>query len=231
MQIVSIELETDQVDVMRAFYTTTLSFPLAEASASAFSFRVGTTLVRFVAGAGMPCYHFAFDVREDRLQVAMEWLSARGIDLITHDGCTLIDHAGWNAHACYFRDPAGNIVEFIARHHLANARGNDASPFDGADITCVSEIGWPVADVYAQIDRLERELGLEVWRTQRSDQFTAMGGERGLLIVVPIGRPWFPTSDVARVGLTRVAIRGGCGPAAVLQTAAQPYEIVRESME
>jgi catechol-2,3-dioxygenase len=231
MQIVSIELETDQVDRMRAFYTTTLAFPLCEASASAFAFRAGTTLVRFVTGAGTPCYHFAFDVREDRLHVGMQWLNARGIDLITHDGNALIDHEEWNAHACYFRDPAGNIVEFIARHRLANARGSEAAPFDGADITCVSEIGWPVDDVYAQIDRLERELGLEIWRSPRSDQFTAMGGEDGLLIVVPIGRPWFPTSDVAGVGVTRVAIRGGCGPAAALQTAAQPYEIVRESME
>ncbi|MCY0869244.1 MAG: glyoxalase/bleomycin resistance/dioxygenase family protein [Firmicutes bacterium] len=231
MQIVSIELETHQLDRMRDFYSRTLAFPLSETGESVFSISAGATQVRFVAGKAKPCYHFAFDVREDRLSAGMKWLTARGVDLIAYEGDTLIDHADWNAHACYFRDPDGNIVEFIARHRLANARGSAAGSFDGADITCVSEVGWPVDDVFAQVDRLAADLGLEVWRSQRSDQFTPVGGEDGLLIVVPIGRPWFPTPDVAGVGSTRVTIRGGRGPAAALRTSEQPYEIICQSVD
>ena len=51
----------------------------------------------------------------------------------------------------------------------------------------VSEIGLPVADVGAAVDFLEAELGLPHFSGDR-ESFSAVGDDRGLFIVVPVGR-------------------------------------------
>jgi catechol-2,3-dioxygenase len=48
------------------------------------------------------------------------------------------------------------------------------------------------------------------------DQFTAVGGEHGLLIVVRAGRTWLPTDRAATEGYAHVTIEGGAEADAVL---------------
>jgi catechol-2,3-dioxygenase len=33
----------------------------------------------------------------------------------------VVDYSHWNAHSIFFLDPAGTVVEYIARHDLKNA--------------------------------------------------------------------------------------------------------------
>ena len=95
------------------------------------------------------------------------------------------DFSAWNADALYFLDPAGNVVELIARHSLPNA--SDA-PFGPDAFLEVSEVGMPVATCPPRSP---------IWRTRwacRSGTVTARlhaWGRSRLAIVVPAGRPWF----------------------------------------
>jgi catechol-2,3-dioxygenase len=136
-------------------------------------------------------YHVAFNVPENQFAEAKLWLAARAPLIRDHAGREEFHFAGWKAHAVYCYDPAGNIIELIARHTLSNATDQ---PFTAASLLEISEIGLAVADVPAMVARLQAELGAAVYAGAGSADFTAVGDEHGLLIVVRQGRVWFATS-------------------------------------
>ena len=134
----------------------------------------GASRVRFAPGPAV-CSHFAVNVGE--FGRAVEW--ARGqAELIQED----VPFEMWRARAAYYFDPAGNLVELIARER---APGDEL-------LLEVSEIGVPVADVGAAVEFLEAELGLPHFSGDR-ENFSAVGDDRGLFIVVPVGRAWLFT--------------------------------------
>src|SRR5690606_32649521 len=90
----------------------------------------------------------------------------------------------WNAHSVFFFDPAGNVVEYIARHDLANAAPGD---FGVDDILYASEIAFVVDDVPGAAETLAEAAGAGLYRGS-SDQFAAVGDELGLLLVMKRGR-------------------------------------------
>jgi catechol-2,3-dioxygenase len=149
----------------------------------------GTSRVRFAPGPDV-CSHFAVNVGS--FEDAVAW--ARGqADLIADD----VPFEAWRARAAYYFDPAGNLVELIAR---------DRAP--GAELLMeVSEIGLPVADVGAAVDFLETELGLPHFSGDRTT-FSAVGDDHGLFIVVPVGRDWLFTDRPATDAPVRVTIEG-----------------------
>ena len=95
-----------------------------------------------------------------------------------------MDYRHWNAHSLFFFDPAGNVVEYIARHDLDNAAKGEFSP---ADILYASEIAPVVDDVPAAAQQLGTVVGLDQYRSG-SEQFMALGDEYGLLLVMKRGR-------------------------------------------
>jgi catechol-2,3-dioxygenase len=74
----------------------------------------------------------------------------------------------------------------------------------------ISEVGLPVADVGVAVEWLESELGLPHFSGNRRD-FSAVGDDRGLFIVVPVGRPWLFTDEPAPDVPLRVTIEPGHG--------------------
>ena len=138
----------------------------------------GSTRVRFEPGPAV-CSHFAVNVGQ--FDDAVAW--ARGqAELIEED----VPFEAWRARAAYYFDPVGNLVELIAR---------ERAPGDELLIE-VSEVGLPVADVGAAVDFLEAELGLPHFSGDRSN-FSAVGDDHGLFILVPVGRPWLFTDRPA----------------------------------
>jgi len=120
----------------------------------------------FVAGDAT-AHHFAFHVADlapwkRRLDVTEEY-----------------DFSSWGgARAVYFRDPEENVVELIAR---PQAR----------DELTLAEVGLPVEDVPNAVETLQREVGLPLY-DEAGDTFAPLGDDDGLLIVVRVGRDWFP---------------------------------------
>lgn len=193
MRIKEIRLETHVLEELKNFYTETLKLSLANETRKSFTVRAGYSAIKFtrVQTSDQPLYHFAFNIPENQLPEAKQWLSSR-IPLIEKDGQDQFRFDEWNAEAIYFRDPAGNILELIARHNLKNRSDRE---FSGASLLGVSEIGVPVEDVYLFSRHIQQELNIELWRGDEK-QFAAVGDEEGLFIIVPIGRKWFAT-DIA----------------------------------
>ena len=102
------------------------------------------------------------------------------------------DFSGWDgARAVYFRDPEQNIVEVLAR------------PEPRPELT-LAEVGLPVEDVPAAVEALA-ELAIDPYR-EWDETFAPLGDVDGLLIVVRIGRGWFPYDVPARAAPVAVTV-------------------------
>jgi len=110
----------------------------------------------------------------------------------------------WNSYSVYFKDGAGNVLEFIARHNLRNAVDGD---FDRKQILQVSEIGLPSEDVVGLANELCTQLNLTVFMQQPNETFTPVGDDNGLLILPIKNRIWIPNSGVP-AKLLPVKVRG-----------------------
>jgi catechol 2,3-dioxygenase-like lactoylglutathione lyase family enzyme len=136
----------------------------------------------FVAGPTTP-HHFAFHVADlepwkGRLDVGEEH-----------------DFSSWGgARSVYFRDPEQNVVELVAR------------PQARPELT-LAEVGLPVEDVPAAVAALQDQLELlsyDDW----DERFTPLGDDDGLLIVVRVGRGWFPVGVPSGSAPIEVRITG-----------------------
>lgn len=193
MDILELKLNTHCLPALHTFYGERLGFPVLEADQQVLVLRAGATRLSFAqAIATVPMhYHFAFNIPSNQFAEAKRWLAER-VELVKINDRDEIHWSAWNAHAVYFLDPAGNIVELIARHNLAEEAG---LPFSPANISRVSEIGLAVDDVPLAASALQTALGIGVWDGGDGSVFTALGDEHGLFIVVKQGRAWFPTQD------------------------------------
>jgi hypothetical protein len=160
-------------------------FPTADPAALAawYDERLGAA-PSFVNGNSSP-HHFAFHVADlepwkERLDVTEEH-----------------DFSSWGgARAVYFRDPEQNVVELIAR------------PVARAELA-LAEVGLPVDDVPAAVAKLERELDLHPY-DDWDENFAPIGDDDGLLIVVRVGRGWFPVGVPAGEAPIELTIASAC---------------------
>src|SRR5215211_9445501 len=111
MHVVRLRLAAprDALGALRDFYRETLGIAPAPGLGAAFA--AGASTLEFGEDDGAPFYHFALLVPGDRFEAARRWAAARlpllpGGDL---DG-VVWEFSNWDALACYFHDPAGNIV-------------------------------------------------------------------------------------------------------------------------
>jgi catechol-2,3-dioxygenase len=206
--IARLRLRTHRLAELRAFYREKLQFPIREKTRDSITFQAGTTALTFVRTEekeSQPFYHFAFNIPENKLPLAKEWL-ARRTPLALRDGEAVFHFPNWNAHSIYFWDPAGNLGELIARHNLPNARSGAFTP---EEILYASEIGLVVEDVPAAVRELKSRLGLQTYR-QGSNVFEPVGDEHRLLIVAQKGRPWMHrASEIFPTGATLYGAEAG----------------------
>ena len=196
-RLLSLELLSGApLSAMRAFYAKTLDLRIMEERADRFTVEAGETRLTFVASSATetgraPFYHFAFNIPENKILKALEWQKARTPLLPIPERnraagypAEVVDYSHWNAHSIFFLDPAGNVVEYIARHDLKNG---DTAPFGWSDILYASEIGIVVDDVVSTAAKVSQVAAVTQYKGG-SDQFTAVGDEYGLLLIMKRGR-------------------------------------------
>jgi catechol-2,3-dioxygenase len=128
MRIAEARFATRRLDAQKAFYGGVLGLPPLEDDGRIAAFGAGDSRLVFAEAEGdEPMYHFAFDVPRNKLSEAKAWLAKR-VGLLERDGRDEFEFPSWNATAAYFRDPAGNVVELIARRNLPNDSGCPSAP-------------------------------------------------------------------------------------------------------
>ena len=200
MHIHMLALQASNLSDLHRFYAHTLNFAVDGFTESQLAVRCGSSRLIFNrADEPVVPAHFAFNIAEAHHVEVFGWLRAR-VDFIALDGADEFFSTDWNAHMVYACDPAGNIIEFIARHTLvdgATAGASNDAPINAAGLaSCISEIGIACDDVPATARAWSQIFSTSAYG-ETNGNFYPIGDEHGLLIIVPKGRIWFPNTGVA----------------------------------
>lgn len=191
------------VERLHRFYTETLGIS-ARTEENSFSMRLQNTLVRFTGSPAATPYHFAINIPGNQAANALEWLEDK-VEILPFHGEKLVQFKSWNAESMYFRDPDGNIVEFIARKNLPEW---EDGPFVPAMLMEVSEIGVPVETIAPVAEELKQSLCATVFDGDY-DEFCALGDDRGLFIIIDrTKKDWIPADDPAHPSPFEVLVEG-----------------------
>ena len=226
MFITHLELPASDLQAQRDFYAHTLELPVT-LSPAGLQAKAGNTDILFTqAVPGFDgAYHFAFNIPENQFRAGKEWITSRVPLLRDETGKDEFESESWNSASVYFKDSAGNVLEFIARHNLENAVEGG---FDSRQILNVSEIGLSSEDVVIFANELCTRLNLSVFNQQPNETFTPVGDDNGLFILPIKDRIWIPNSGVP-AKLLPVKVKGTAA-AREWEVRGVPYEIIGQGV-
>ena len=95
------------------FYTEVLGLTLSHpAEPEQFTVQTGRSQLTFAQAkeGENGRYHFAFNIPPTQFAEARQWLTGRVPLIHDEQGADEFHFRSWNAHACYFFDPVGQVV-------------------------------------------------------------------------------------------------------------------------
>jgi hypothetical protein len=211
MQIKRLILQTSALAELTDFYIKLMELPVELTGEKEITIKIGSTeLVFQQAPAADPFYHFAINIPANKIEEAKKWLQSR-VELIWIEQykSDVADFVNWHAKSVYFYDPAGNILELIARFDLDY---KTTEPFASSQFLSISEVGLVFNE--DELDKRTEDL-LQQYQLSFFDkqpplpQFRAVGDDEGLFIIVPNYRNWFPTSKAAGIFPMEVEFENG----------------------
>lgn len=205
MKLAHIQIETNNIEQTAAFYQDILELPIIEKDSDSFSIQAGNSVLKFLQNTQFKSiYHFAFNIPENKLDEAIQWSKNKVGLILIKDQNVITNFENWNAHAVYFYDNNGNLLEFIARHDLNNAQ---TEKFSSKAILNISEIGIVNKNPLELGKELIAQHDLEFFsKNDNSELFAAVGDDEGLLIMVQPNRNWYPTQTPSESNKTEVRI-------------------------
>lgn len=207
-RLVRLHAPARSLSVLAEFYGVGLGVEKLEQTNAMVALRVGETRLEFVPSDEEPFYHFALLAPGNRFGELLDWARER-TELLpdTESGDVLFDFSNWEAHACYFHDPAANIVELIAHRGIGETYAD--GPFAADELLGFSELGL-VGDTAAMAGQLRLQIGLELWdgTVEGKGRLAFVGEPARTLILCPIGRPWLPTGRPAEPHPVEMSLSG-----------------------
>jgi catechol 2,3-dioxygenase-like lactoylglutathione lyase family enzyme len=216
MKILSVELATTCISKIKQFYIDNLGFSLQAQSTDTFTMLAGSTNITFISANTEqdPYYHIAMNIPKNKLPEAKKWLLQKGCQLLP---TTTIENAGIhadgdtvffdavNAESIYFNDPAGNLVELIARQNLENASTN---PFAIDNILNISEVAFAFdQNLPEAMQTICSHFDVSPY-TGDEKTFQILGDDQGMFILGDTSRAWYPTQRLPEVHPIRMTILG-----------------------
>ena len=195
MKIMQIDLWISNYEETVAFYQHTLELPLKSWNETEATFQIGNSVLKLIKDleARNYYYHFAFNIHANMFQKAKSWLQER-VTLSTEDGEDEVEFAGrFKATSCYFEDPAGNIVEYIARDGIAPS--SESTHFSTRNVIEISEIGLTTKNILNSAEQI-LHLGIlpqDGKIVDEVDYLNFMGEQEdgAYILLGPVGRTWF----------------------------------------
>lgn len=205
MKLEHIQIQTSNIKETAAFYQDILGLSIIENDSEYITIKAGNSILKFIENPQLKSiYHFAFNIPTNKLDDAIQWCKDK-VNLITIEDQNVITHfENWNAHAVYFYDNNGNLLEFIARHDLNNAQTEE---FSSKSILNISEIGIVNENPLELGNQLIAEHDLSFFsKNNNSEVFAAIGDDEGLLILVRPNRNWYPTQTPSENNKTDIRL-------------------------
>ena len=201
MQIKKLVLQTSYLETLKEFYSSILELPVQVLTKKEILIKIGSSDLIFTETTEVePFYHFAINIPSNKIEEAKDWLGNKVKLLWMEDyKSDIADFVNWHAKSVYFFDPAGNILELIARFDLNNASDE---PFSSKQFLSINEAGlaFNKDNFELRVTELKNSYSLSYFDKQPPlPQFRAIGDDEGLFVVVPEHRNWFPTSKPAGI--------------------------------
>ena len=195
MKINKLILQTFYLETLREFYSSILELSVSSGDPKNIHIHIGNSELIFMETKNAePFYHFAINIPSNKIEEAKNWLSNRVKLLWMEDyENDIADFVNWHAKSVYFYDPAGNILELIARFDLHNPSNQ---PFSSKQFFSIDEAGvvFKQNDFDQKISELLTDYSLDYFSKQPPlPQFRVIGDDQGLFIAVPEHRNWYPT--------------------------------------
>ncbi|MCQ4087001.1 VOC family protein [Saccharibacillus sp. JS10] len=201
MKITKIELWISNFEKTIEFYRDTLEFPLLSHDSTTASFQIGSSLLQFHHDSNQKFhyYHFAFNIPPNLFQSAKSWLANRTTLLTEDDQDEVFFDGLTQADSCYIEDPAGNIMEYIARRKTTPE--SLEQEFTPDQVSSISEIGLSTEQVGEYAQRIQ-DLGIPVRGNEEIHlelylNFMGEYEEGNFIILSPVGRRWYFSTKLA----------------------------------
>lgn len=210
MDIKHVQLQTNKLQEMKIFYGELLGFTILNASSNCFQIQVGISIIEFTNQGveGKPFYHFALDIPANQFVEAKEWLKSKTV-LLKEDGDDEVYFSFFVAKSCYFEDPSGNIIEFIAR---LNDTPESEIPFSITSIRKISELSLVVPDTLSAAEQLA-QIQITVREhsviSKNSLNFMSDQKTKVYLLLVGPGRTWYFSDKQSEIFTLTITLDSG----------------------
>lgn len=198
MLLKEIRLQTKHLSALYNFYKEVLELDCVYSGEKSIAVTAGKSGLIFekIDADVNPFYHFAFNIPSNKFEEAFKWMKQK-VELLWLDDYKdyIADFVNWHAKSFYFLDPAGNILELIARFDLND---NTDEKFSFNLIRNISEIGlvFPLKSFDNDVNNLLKQYPVFYFDKQPPlPYFRAVGNDEGLFIIVPEKRVWFATKN------------------------------------
>ncbi|GGE57875.1 VOC family protein [Priestia taiwanensis] len=197
MKIEKAQLLISKFEETVAFYQDVLQFSLLSKNEDSASFQIGESVLEFIKDKeeNHYYYHFAFNIHQNLFKEAKQWLLDR-VGLLQEDGMDEINFTDSKANSCYFEDPAGNIVEYIARRETSSSSLDTV--FSSQNVLCISEMS-VTTNTVAEHAREMKGKGMYVRERVDEAELNFVGEYKDgtFILLGPVGRRWLFSSKEA----------------------------------
>ncbi|WP_436862272.1 hypothetical protein [Staphylococcus caeli] len=186
MKFESITLLTSEFEDTLQFYEEILECPVISMNANMFTVQIGETALQFCRTTDneQPHYHFAIDIPYNHFyDIKAHFQNI--LFLSMENGQHSAYFEAFTAHAIYFNDPSGNIVELIAR--VSNMT-------DEPEFCRISEIGF-VCNESQKVYQALLDYNITTYQdaafSPQHLNFLGDKEEESYILLTPEGRRWY----------------------------------------
>jgi len=181
----SVVFYTNKLRLVKRFYVNVLGLEITKSTNEQFTVNVGDSDITFQQSEDPSFYHFAINIPGNQFFIMKEWIKDR-LTLIRSKGVTETYYQSLGGDSIYFADPAGNLVELIARRNrdLFGSLSKEA-------FLDISEVGITTPYIYEVGEELQDiglplRLGTEI----NTEGINYLGRDGSYIVLVPPKWEW-----------------------------------------
>lgn len=199
-----VTLYTNQLKQLRGFYGNVLEIPIEESTEEFFQISIGTSTLIFRHTELHTSYHFAINIPGNQFTLAKHWAKERVV-LNREASVDEIYYARFEADAFYFEDPAGNVIELIARRSV-----DKWSDFSIESFLSLSEVSITTPSVEEVGEKLQ-EIGIPISGHFQiePDELNFLGKKDTFILLVPPRRRWYFSKRMSETSPLEIVLENG----------------------